>query len=336
MKKSLAASALAALCGVASLPAAADEVSLVLATALPPTNVMAQTVLHPWAARINAAGKGTLAIDVRDGMAIANLRNSYDRVVSDVAQLSWLTHNNFPGAFTLSLVGGLPYLADNSEQGSVAMWRLYKSGALEGEYQQVLPISLAVLSKGGLHLRRVPQSLDQLKGLKVIVSSRASGEVVTRIGMAPIALPVTDTYEALQRATVDGVALGWTAVESFKLDEVTLYHANASFGTSSGMLFINKKRYQALSAAAKKVIDDHSGEVESRALGQFWDKLDKVGEDRVRAIAGHQVVALPSDVQARWAKLSEPVAEEWAKSVPGGEKVLAQFRAELAKVKAGM
>jgi len=335
MKKSLAAAALAALCAGATMPAAAEEVSLVLATALPPNNVMAQNILHPWAQRVNAAGKGTIAIDVRDGMAIANLRNSYDRVVSDVAQLSWLTHNNFPGAFTLSLVGGLPYLADNSEQGSVALWRLYKAGVFDAEYQQVIPISLAVLSRGGLHLRKTPQSLDQLKGLKVIVSSRASGEVVTRIGMAPMSLPVTDTYEALQRATVDGVALGWTAVESFKLDEVTFYHANASFGTSSGMLFINKKRYDGLPAAARKVIDDHSGEGESKVLGQFWDKLDKVGEDRVRAIQGHQVVALPADVQARWAKLSEPVAEEWAKTVPGGEKVLAQFRAELAKVKAG-
>jgi TRAP-type C4-dicarboxylate transport system substrate-binding protein len=336
MKKSLVAAALAALGASASLPAAAEEVSLVLATALAPNNVMAMQILHPWAQRVNEAGKGTLAIDVRDGMSIANLRNSYDRVVSDVAQLSWLTHNNFPGAFNLSLVGGLPYLADNSEIGSVAMWRLYKSGVLDAEYTQVLPISMAVLSKGGLHLRKTPASLDQLKGLKVIVSSRASGEVVTRIGMAPIAMPVTDTYEALQRGTVDGVALGWTAVESFKLDELTTYHANASFGTSSGMLFINKKRYEALPAAARKVIDDHTGEAESRVLGQFWDRLDKVGEDRVKAIAGHSVVELPPDIQAKWARFAEPVAEEWAKSVPGGEKVLAAFRAELQKVKAGM
>jgi len=167
------------------------------------------------------------------------------------------------------------------------------------------------------------------------VSSRASGEVVTRIGMAPIALPVTDTYEALQRATVDGVALGWTAVESFKLDEVTFYHANASFGTSSGMLFINKKRYEALPEAARKVIDAHSGEAESRVLGKFWDRLDIVGEDRVKAIKGQTVVALPAEIQAKWARLAEPVAEEWAKTVANGQKVLAAYRAELAKVKAG-
>ena len=43
------------------------------------------------------------------------------------------------------------------------------------------------------------------------------------------------------------------------------------------------------------------------------------------------LVELPAEVQARWKALSEPVAEEWAKSVPGGDKVLAAFqRIELA------
>jgi TRAP-type C4-dicarboxylate transport system substrate-binding protein len=330
----LAAASVAACLSI--LPAAAqEETTLILATALPPNNPLAVQILHPWSQRVNEAGTGKLKIDIRDGMAIANLRNSYDRVVSDVAQISWLTHNNFPGQFNLSLVGGLPYLSDTSEHGSVAMYRLYKSGVLDAEYNQVLPISLAVLSRGGLHLRRAPQSLDQLKGLKVIVSSRASGEVVTRIGMAPIALTVTEMYEAIQRATVDGAALGWTAVESFKLDEVTSYHANASFGTSAGMLFVNKKRYEALPAAARAVLDRFSVETESRELGKFWDRLDKVGADRVRGLPGHQVVELPAETQARWKTLAEPVAEEWAKSVPNGEKVLAAFRAELAKVKAG-
>jgi TRAP-type C4-dicarboxylate transport system substrate-binding protein len=336
MKKKISMLATACIAGLLSLPpVAAQESSLILATALPPNNPLAAQVLHPWSQKVNEAGAGKIKIDIRDGMAIANLRNSYDRVVADVAQISWLTHNNFPGQFNLSLVGGLPYLGDNSEENSVALYRLYKSGILDAEYNQVLPISLAVLSRGGLHLRRVPQSLDQLKGLKVIVSSRAQGEVVTRIGMAPIALTVTEMYEAIQRATVDGAALGWTAVESFKLDEVTSYHANASFGTSAGMLFINKKRYEALPADARAVLDRFSVEAESRELGKFWDRLDRVGADRVRALPGHQVVELPAEVQARWKVLSEPVADEWAKSVPGGEKVLAQFRAELAKVKAG-
>src|ERR1700749_381107 len=120
--------------------ARADDVpTLILATALPPGNPLADQVLHPWADRVNAAADGKLKIDIRDGMAIANLNNSYDRVVADVAQISWLTHSNFAGKFKRSNVGGLPFVSDKSEDGSVAMWRLYKSGLLDTEYDEVQP-----------------------------------------------------------------------------------------------------------------------------------------------------------------------------------------------------
>ena len=107
MRKILVATGIALL--AAALPrgeAWADgETTLILATALPPGNPLVDQVLHPWAERVNQAGTGRIKIDVRDGMAIANLNNSYDRVVADVAQISWLTHSNFAGKFRLSNVG---------------------------------------------------------------------------------------------------------------------------------------------------------------------------------------------------------------------------------------
>ena len=37
--------------------------------------------------------------------------------------------------------------------------------------------------------------------------------------------------------------MGWTAVLSFKLQEVTTYHVEAALGTSTGTMFIGKKHY---------------------------------------------------------------------------------------------
>lgn len=335
MKKILAAAAVIVTCGAWLRSAAAEEATLILATALPPGNPLAAQVLHPWAERVNAAGKGSLRIDVRDGMTIANLSNSLDRVLADVAQISWLTHNNFSGKFERSNVGGLPFVTEESEQASVAMWRLYKSGMLNAEYEDVQPIMIAVLSQAGVHLRKAPASIDNLQGLKVIVPSKTVGDVASRIGMSPIALPVTQTYEALQRGTVDGVVLGWTAVQSFKLEEVTFYHAEAALGTSPGMLFIAKKRYAALAADARKALDERSGEGESRELGKFWGKLDVFGRTRIGGMEKQTVTNVPPEVVARWRQLAEPVVAEWTRTTPDGEKVLAAFRAELAKVKAG-
>ncbi|HLI19674.1 MAG TPA: TRAP transporter substrate-binding protein [Stellaceae bacterium] len=327
-----AASALAIL----SPSARADgETTLILATALPPGNPLSDQVLHPWADRVNKAGAGVLKIDIRDGMEIANLDNSYDRVVADVAQISWLTHSNFAGKFKRSNVGGLPFVSDKSEDASVAMWRLYQTGLLDPEYDEVQPIMIAVLSQAGFHFRTAPASLDNLRGLKIIPPSKEGGELAQRLGMAPTVMAVTQTYEALQRHTVDGVMLGWTAVLSFKLQEVTTYHIDAALGSTAGMLFIAKKRYRSLPPAAKAILDRFSGESESRALGAFWDRLQSFGDGLVKGLPHQTLVTASPELVAKWHAAAAPIVEEWAHETPDGEKILAAYRQQLAAVTAG-
>ncbi|HXE29074.1 MAG TPA: TRAP transporter substrate-binding protein, partial [Stellaceae bacterium] len=335
-KIAVALGALALACTAIAHARADDVPTLILATALPPGNPLADQVSHPWADRVNAAAEGKLKIDIRDGMAIANLNNSYDRVVADVAQISWLTHGNFAGKFQRSNVGGLPFIAgESSEKASVALWRLYQDGVLDAEYDEVRPIMLAVLSQAGMHFRTKPASLSNLKGLKIIPPSKETGELAQRLGMAPIVLAVTQSYEALQRNTVDGVMLGWTAILSFKLQEVTSYHVEAALGTATGMMFIGKKRYESLPASAKAVLDKFSGEGESRELGKFWDRLQVFGDKLVKGLPNQTVIDAPAEQTAKWRAEAEPIAADWAKRTPDGEKVLKAFRDELAKVDAG-
>jgi TRAP-type transport system periplasmic protein len=144
-------------------------------------------------------------------------------------------------------------------------------------------------------------------------------------------MSVAQSYEALQRNTVDGVMLGWTAVLSFKLQEVTTYHADAALGTTGGMLFIAKKRYAALPPAVKQILDQFSGEGESRELGKFWDRLQVFGDKLVKGLPNQTVIDTPPDQTAKWRADAEPVAADWAKRTPDGDKVLKAFREELAK-----
>lgn len=337
MKYLFAAAAITA-CALAVAPSLAHadgETTLILATALPPGNPLADQVLHPWADRVNKAGAGVLKIDIRDGMAIANLNNSYDRVVADVAQISWLTHSNFAGKFKRSNVGGLPFVSDKSEDASVAMWRLYKTGLLDPEYDEVQPIMIAVLSQAGFHFRTAPASLENLKGLKVIPPSKEGGELAQRLGMAPTVMAVTQTYEALQRNTVDGVMLGWTAILSFKLQEVTSYHVDAALGSTAGMLFIAKRRYQSLPPGAKAILDQFSGEGESRELGKFWDRLQSFGDGLVKSLPNQTLVTASPELIAKWRAAAEPIVQGWAHDTPDGEKILAAYRQQLAAVTAG-
>ena len=130
----------------------------------------------------------------------------------------------------------------------------------------------------------------------------------------------------------------WTGVEAYKLWEVTTYHVMTGFGSEPGMVFMAKKKFDSLPASARKILVDNSGEAMSRKFGAYWDSRKATAREIAKKEGGGDkqimVEATPAQAAA-WAKVLEPVAEEWGKATPGGDKALATYRTLLAAVKAG-
>jgi TRAP-type C4-dicarboxylate transport system substrate-binding protein len=316
----------------AAAPAAAEESVLAFATTMAPSQAIAQQVLHPWAARVNEAGKGVLRIDVRDGPAIASGQNFYDRVTNDVVQVAWGVHGGL-SIFPLTDVVRIPYLVDDAERGSIALWRLYKSGLMDSEYRDLYVIDLSMFPQTRLHAVRAPRQIDNLEGLRIIVNAKLSGEVVSRLGGTPVTIMLQEAYQALQRHTVEGVVTGFPGVLPYKLQEVTSYHLEAQLGGGAGFVFMTRKKYDSLPEAARKVLDANSGEETSRIHGAFNDAEQARGRAVVAAMEG-QTIATPTAAQHEaFRRKLAPIAEEWAQSTPGGVAVLARFRELLAEVK---
>ena len=324
----------AAVFAAVAVTASADETKLIFATVTPPGSVVNTQVILPWAKRVNEAGKGVVSIDVREGTTLANFGNVYDRVLSDVVQIGWGIQAAIGGKFPLSNVVALPLVFERSVDGSTAFWRVYKAGLLDSEYDQVVPLMLTALPTAGIHLVRPLKSLDTLGGVKLIVPGKVQGEAISSLDGTPISLPLTDMYEALQRHTVDGTMIAWVAFNPWKLAEVTSYHIDTQLGGAAGMVFMAKAKYQALPAAARKIIDDNSGEVASRAFGVALDIEDDAQRASVKASDKQTVVELSPQQRASWEKRVAPSIEQWTKDFPGAAAVLAKFRAEVGK-KAG-
>ena len=293
-------------------------------------------VLHPWAERINEQGKGVIHIDVRDGESIANLQNFYSRVQDDVIQIAWGLQSAIGGKFPRTEVGALPFEVAKAETGSVALWRVYKSGLLDAEYDTVQPLYMITFPPSGMHYAKKPKTLDDLKGLKLAVGSKVGADTIERLGGTPLSMVTSDYYTAVQRGMVDAVLVQWTAFQPFKLQDVTFYHVEAKLGGAAGMVFMAKKKYEALPAAARKILDDNSGEAESRVYGKFWDDVDNEGREMVEALGDkHQIVTLPPATEAKWRAAVEPVIDDWVKRTPGWRESAGSVSANTAKIKAG-
>ncbi len=288
----------------------------------------------PWADKVNAVAPGALRLELREGMVIANVTNVYERVKSDVTHIGFNLFNYVSGKFQLSEVAALPFTAENAEQGSVALWRLYKTGMLEAEFDEVRPLMLLALPQSLLHLAKPLKSLDELSGLRIVGATQMTALSAKYLGTQVITLSSPEVYTAMLRNMADGAILSWNPYFTFKLNEVTTYHVDAPLGTAAGMLFMTRKVYDGLSPEAKHALDINSGEEASRAWGKWWDGDNDKSRKAAQNDPKQTVVTLDAARRAVWSKKLDGAIEEWGKSRPGIEKAITEYRRLVAEVKA--
>ena len=336
MKTLLCATAAAAsLLALAPAPATAQQLNLKLTT-LAPSNWSGNTeVLHPWAKRVNEQGSGVLALEVIDGLAVANHANFYDRLVNDVMQVSFGTTSTVPGKFKKTSVVQLPLLVDKAEPAAVAFWRLYKTGMLDAEFDQIVPLMLFIFPPAGVHFRSEPKSIDTLAGLKVITGSKVASDVASALGAAPVTMPVIEIYQSLQRGVADATISPYSAFAIYKLAEVTHYHVDVPVGTNPGLIAMARPRYMALPEAARKLIDANATERDTREYGKYWDREQETGRVAVaKDPANHKVVSLSTAQRAQWQQRLAPIEASWIAEADGAA-VLAKYRELLAAATSG-
>ena len=333
---SLSVTLVAALLTGAARLASADPINLIFVTTEPAGSVDTTEVFQPWATAIGKATKDAVHIDVREGFAIANSTNIYDRVQGDVVQIGILIPSLIGGKFPLTDVAGLPFVTQDSMNASVAFWRLYKTGAFDQEYKDIVPLGFGLFPPQDVQLVKAPATLDNLNGLRLRVVGKLSSELVTRLGATPMVIDPSDQYTALERHTVDGVLSSWMSMGPLHLIDVTSYHIETSLGTGMFIVFMAHGKFAALPAAVQEAMIANSGESLSRAIGKGFEA--RATTSRAPAAANpakHTIVQLPPQQTAEWAKAISPVVDEWTAAHPGGVELLATYRKLIADVTAG-
>jgi TRAP-type C4-dicarboxylate transport system substrate-binding protein len=260
-----------------------------------------------------------------------------DRVGNDVTQIGWMLHGVVAGKYPLTETASLPFLTDDAAVGSVSLWRLYKSGILDSEYADTVPLYFGFVGVNTLHFAKPLKTADDLHGLKIRALGKPQSQTIAVFGGAALSLPPQDMYDGLHRGVIDGVLTPWGAFAPYKLLEVTTYHLELVLGGSTSMHFMMKKKFEGLPEAGKKALMNNGQEAESRRFGAYLD--NQGAEQRKLAEAQpnqHKIVTLPPDRVAMWRqKVSEAVYPEWIKDHPGSDKIVEAYKKVYAEVKAG-
>jgi TRAP-type C4-dicarboxylate transport system substrate-binding protein len=330
MKKAFALPALAAL--IAALPALARAdapVQLKFGFPAPVSSFVNTDGITPWINDVEKASDGTLEIKLFAGPTLGTFRDIYDRTLANVAQISFGVFGTLASQFPRTQVSDLPFLSDDTRQSSVALWRLYAKGLLNPEYDKIKVLALFTFPGSILNSNKPIKTIDEVKGMKLAVSSRTLGEIAVLLGGSPVTLTPTELYQGMSRGVVDGILVGWTAVKTFRLDEVTKDHLQLPLGEAPAFVFMNKSAYASLPPKAKAAIDKYSGEAFSDRMGLADENANRAEAKLVASKPSQSVAKLSAEQIPIWEKRIHPVIDEWVKNAPDGAKLLEAYREAL-------
>jgi TRAP-type transport system periplasmic protein len=316
----VAALATALLSGTAS---GAQE--LRLSTFVPPVHVIYREILVPWANEVAKATSGEVKVTLYPSMQLGGkapelFRQAVDGVVDIVFTLPGYTSPAFPRTQMIELPG----LKPDGMAATNMMWDLLDP-YLRPEYQGVKVIALWGAEDAGLMTRGAAiRSLDELKGKRMRAPSAAQAKQLEVMGAVPIAMPITEVYQSLERGVVDGAMLPFSTIPDFRLGEVANGYTIAGplFGRSSFLVAMNRKKYDSLSPKARAAIDRLSGRALSLEATKVYLKRSAQGLDSVRGKA--EVFQLTAQEQKRISAALRPIIDDWireneAKGIPARE-----------------
>lgn len=325
----LAASTCASLAGAQTV--------LTVSSWLPPSHALSATQ-KDWCDLLekNTAGKMKCNILPR---GVSAPPGTFDAIKNGLADVSYTVHGYTPGRFVLSQMAEFPFLGNSAESISVAFAKISaKHPQFLNEHQGVKVLALFTHGPGIVfNTKRPIAKVDDLSGLKFRVGGGMVNEIAKTLGMNVTLKPAPESYELLSGGVMDGTLFPAESTESFKIDKI-IRHATTFPGglyNTSFVAVMNQARYDKLSADEKKAIDAISGENYARMFGRAWDKVDLRATALMQA-NGVQITKADAkfvaDVKAKTAGLEAKwVADAQAAGLKDAAKVLADFRAEIAK-----
>ncbi|MGC2073727.1 MAG: TRAP transporter substrate-binding protein [Pseudolabrys sp.] len=305
---------------------------------VPPSHPL-QKALEDWGASVEKDSGGTIKYKVYPAQQLGKAFDHYDMARDGIADLTYINPGYQPGRFPIIGAGELPFLMTNAKGGTQALDAWYRKYAAQ-EMRDVKFCLAFVHDPGAFHSRSkkivVP---DDIKGMKIRPAHATMATFVTQLGGTNVQASAPEVRDVLEKGVADAVTFPWGSVVLFGIDKVTKYHLDMPLYVTTFAFVFNKDKYNQMSAAQKKVIDDHCTPEWALKVAAPWAEFEHAGIAKIKAEAGHEVYE-PTPAQiAEWKKAAQPLEEKWAENVKktgvDPAVVMKELKAQLSKEGAG-
>jgi TRAP-type C4-dicarboxylate transport system substrate-binding protein len=312
-------------------------VDLKISIWLPPAHPLVP-ITKVWADDIEKASGGTIKTAIFPSEQLGKAFDHYDMARDGIADVTYVNPGYQPGRFPVIAVGQIPFTFADGAKGTAALDAWYRKHAAT-EMKDTHFCFAFIHDPGSYHGRKKVAMPEDIKGMKIRPAQSTIGQMVTLLGGTNVQASAPEARDVIERGVADGIFFPWGSMFLFGLDKVTKYHIDAPLYSTVFTYSMNKAKYDGMSAAQKKVIDDHCTTEWAVKVARPWADFEAAGRDKMKAAPGHEVYALTPDQLKAWKASVAPLQKNWADAVKkaGGDPdaLYKEFEASIAKYGAG-
>jgi TRAP-type transport system periplasmic protein len=310
-------------------PAAAQDVQLKASLFTPSGNPIVRA-MEKWADDLKQKSAGRLNVSIFPGGQMGPPPRQFDLVRTGVADIAVILNGSTPGRFPLTELSHLPGVVKGNYSGSLGLSEIGQD-VLGSDYPgvkvlNIMAIKTMIISRGEI------DNVAALKGKRIRAAGSVQSDVLEALGAVPTVVQPGDMNDALNKGMVEGVSSAYSAIDSYKLDDVAKFIVEGNMGIVTFATLMNQAAYDALSPDMKRMIDDSSGLAGGKLFGKMVADDEKKLRDNIGA-HGVKITQLADDSALQGASaqiLAQALKKAEARGVDG-RSVLEKIKAATAK-----
>ena len=261
---------------------------------------------------------GSITFEHYPAEQLAAAADQLDATGSGLADISLLGVTYHTDKLPLAGVCALPGAFSKVTQGTEACWEVTQSPEIQEEYlgNDVRPIYTTVNEPYGLQTRDVKvEKLEDLKGMKLRSGGGDMSLLLSRLGAVPVEMSGPETYEGVQRGTLDGIVYPILSLPPYDLGGPLDYGITGiNLGSFLHTMAINEQTWQGLSKDQQEALMLAGEEVMS-SYSRWVDDNTRPVIEEIEGDGDMEFYELPEDEVERLNEHSEVISEQWAEEM---------------------
>ncbi len=287
---------------------ASDSRELSLAHFLAADHPLNEAVFTPFSQELAKLSGGKLTVrQFPAGALNSSAPAQYSILLGGVADIALAIPAYTADVFPRTDLIAYPGICKTTRDCTEAMLRARQ--VLEPEYQARV-LGLWSNAAPVLLTRNAPvRTLEDMRGLKIRVSTRSAIPFIEALGASAVMQPATVVHQSLATGVIDGVAVSPSGIVTFQLHEPAGYLT--SWLPASGLPFVllmNQDVYDGLSPEARGWVDEAADVSLSLAGAVAYERAGAEGM-RLAEEAGVEIIDLPESEKRRFERAIASVRE---------------------------